>query len=87
LYLPSNIEFPTTVTELIAIARPASIGSHRNIPTPRNGTSTAAAIGIKPVLYAKAKKGSALSLILFDDVLDVTRIESQTFNLKNKSLI
>ena len=35
LYLPSNIEFPTTVTELIAIARPASIGSHLNISTPQ----------------------------------------------------
>jgi hypothetical protein len=33
LYLPSNIEFPTTFTELIAIARPAGIGSHLNIPT------------------------------------------------------
>ena len=35
LYLSSNIGFPTTVTELIAIARPASIGSHLNIPTPQ----------------------------------------------------
>jgi hypothetical protein len=33
LYLPSNIEFPTTVTEFIAIARPASIGSQPIFPT------------------------------------------------------
>jgi hypothetical protein len=65
LYLPSNIEFPTTVTELIAIARPASIGSHSNIPTPRNGISTPAAIDIKQVLYAKAK---IVLLYLFDTV-------------------
>jgi hypothetical protein len=34
LYLPSSMEFPTTVAELIAIAKPASIGSHPNIPIP-----------------------------------------------------
>src|ERR687887_1038600 len=56
LYLPSNIEFPTTVTELIAIAKPASIGSHPNIPTPIKGTSMPPAIGINPALYAKAQK-------------------------------
>jgi hypothetical protein len=30
LYLPSSIEFITTVTELVAIATPAKIGSHLN---------------------------------------------------------
>jgi hypothetical protein len=50
LYLPSRIEFPTTVTELIAIATPANIGNHPNIPTPRRGTNTPPAIGINPVL-------------------------------------
>jgi hypothetical protein len=50
LYLPSKTELPTTVTELIAIAKPASIGSQPNIPSPKKGTSMPPAIGIKPVL-------------------------------------
>jgi hypothetical protein len=33
LYLPSSIELPTTVTELMAIATAANIGNHPNIPT------------------------------------------------------
>ena len=55
MYFPSNKEFVTTVTELIAIANPASIGSQPNTPNPRIGTSAPAAIGIKPVLYANAQ--------------------------------
>src|ERR671911_2574847 len=55
LYFPSNKEFVTTVTELIAIAKPASIGSQPNTPNPRIGTNAPAAIGIKPVLYANAQ--------------------------------
>jgi hypothetical protein len=54
LYLPSNKEFVTTFTELIAIANPASIGSQPNTPNPKIGTNALAAIGIKPVLYANA---------------------------------
>jgi hypothetical protein len=50
LYLPSSIEFPTTITELIVIVKPASMGSHPNIPTPRKGTKTPPAIGINPNL-------------------------------------
>jgi hypothetical protein len=50
LYLPSNSELLTTVTELMAIAPAARNGSHENIPAPRNGTNIPAAIGIKPVL-------------------------------------
>jgi hypothetical protein len=44
------------VTELIAIAKPASIGSHPNIPTPIKGTNMPPAIGISLVLYANAQK-------------------------------
>ncbi|HET8793108.1 MAG TPA: hypothetical protein VFM31_04895 [Nitrososphaeraceae archaeon] len=54
MYLPSNKEFVTTFTELIAIANPASIGSQPNTPNPKIGTNALAAIGIKPVLYANA---------------------------------
>ena len=50
------MELPTTVAELIAIAKPASMGSHSNIPTPSRGTSIPPAIGINPVLYANAQK-------------------------------
>lgn len=48
LYFPSNKEFVTTVTELIAIAKPASIGSQPNTLNPRTGTNAPAATGIKP---------------------------------------
>jgi len=54
LYLPSNKEFVTTFTELIATANPASIGSQPNTPNPKIGTDALAAIGIKPVLYGNA---------------------------------
>ncbi len=49
------MEFPTTVTELIAIASAANIGNHPNIPTPSSGTKAPPAIGINPVLYANAQ--------------------------------
>lgn len=62
LYLPSKIELPTTVTELRAIASAANIGNHPNIPTPSSGTNTPPAIGINPVLYAKAQKRFCLIL-------------------------
>jgi hypothetical protein len=55
LYLASNIEFPTTVIELSAIAAIASIGSQPKTLSPRNRTSAPAAIGIRPVLYANAQ--------------------------------
>lgn len=50
LYFPSSNEFVTTVTELIAIATPARIGSHPNTESPKKGTSTPAATGINPAL-------------------------------------
>jgi len=39
LYFPSNKELVTTVTELIAIANPSSIGNQPNTISPNIGTN------------------------------------------------
>ncbi|WP_144729729.1 hypothetical protein [Candidatus Nitrosocosmicus arcticus] len=56
VYFPSNKKFVTTVTGLIAIAKPAIIVSHPNILTIIIGTNVPAATGNNPVLYTKTKQ-------------------------------
>ena len=48
--------------EIIAIAKPASIGSHENIPTLIKDTNAPPTIGINQVLYANAEKEILLYL-------------------------
>jgi hypothetical protein len=49
-YLASSSEFPTTETELIAIAAAAKKGSQVYISAPKIGTSAPDATGMRPVL-------------------------------------
>jgi hypothetical protein len=62
----SNKGFVTTVTELVAIANLARIGSQPNTPNPKIGTNVPSATGIKPILYTNVQNKFC---IIFETVL------------------